>query len=229
KNMHRYPNLELVLSLVLALVLVFSPAAPRIHAAPQERGGNPGATHRDDPCDQLPDPLGEANGIDKKCPAGGSSSGIAKGDFNNEGFADLAIGEPGATVGGKDAAGDVIVIYGSANGLTINTSSVPGRQLWYEGRVPGTAEAGDLFGSALASGDFNGDGFSDLAIGVPGESTTKGGTHGGAVIIIYGSATGLTTTDSSVPAPKFLDLGQATPPSIGGVSWDFSNAHLGAS
>src|SRR5207247_517813 len=125
-------------------------------------------THRDDPCDQLPDPPGKANGIDKKCRAGGSSSGVAKGDFNGDGFADLAIGEPGATVGGHDGAGDVIVLYGSANGVT-----TAGRQLWYEGpdrHLPSTPAAGDNFGNALASGDFNGDGYSDLAIGIPGKA-----------------------------------------------------------
>src|SRR5207247_8297395 len=106
-------------------------------------------THRDDPCDQLPDPRGKALGIDKKCPPGGSSSGVAKGDFNGDGFADLAIGEPGATVGGHASAGDVIVIHGSGGGLTTSTAGIPGRQLWYEGRVPGTPAAGNLFGSAL--------------------------------------------------------------------------------
>ena len=35
--------------------------------------------------------------------------------------------------------------------------------------VAGTAETGDLFGSALEAGDFNGDGIDDLAVGAPGE------------------------------------------------------------
>src|ERR1041385_520346 len=113
--MHRHPKFEFALCLILAFVISFSPMVPRSYAAPQERGPNPGqgTVHRDDPCDQLPDPPGKALGIDKECPAGGSSSGVAKGDFNNDGFADLAIGEPGATVGGQAAAGDVIVLSGS--------------------------------------------------------------------------------------------------------------------
>jgi hypothetical protein len=91
-----------------------SPAAPK------------GITnHFDVPCDQLPDPAVQAPGIDKKCPPGGSSSGVAKGDFNGDGFADLAIGEPGATVDGYSSAGDVIVIYGSSGGLTTNTPGIP--------------------------------------------------------------------------------------------------------
>ena len=43
--------------------------------------------------------------------------------------------------------------------------------------------------------DFNGDGFADLAIGVPLEDTA-GNTNDGGVNVIYGSAGGLTATGS---------------------------------
>jgi hypothetical protein len=192
---------------LLVLTIALSPLARTTNAALQDRIAS-GGGHRDDPCTHLPDPPGRAHGIDKQCPAGGSSSGVAKGDFNGDGWADLAIGEPGATIGGAASAGDVMVILGSSTGLTTT-----GKQLWYEGRIPGTgtAAAGDLFGSALASGDFNGDGFSDLAIGIPGRSVTFQNTvydDWGRVAVIYGSANGLTTTDATVPAPKVLDLSQ---------------------
>ena len=88
-----------------------------------------------------------------------------QGDFNGDGFADLAVGAPGEDLGSPDA-GAVNVLYGSAAGLTS-----AGNQFWHQ-NSPGIAEradAGDLFGSALAAGDFNGDGFDDLAIGVPAE------------------------------------------------------------
>jgi hypothetical protein len=58
--------------------------------------------------------------------------------------------------------------------------------------IVGVAEADDFFGSALAAGDFNGDGFDDLAIGVPFESFAA--NFDGVVNVIYGSASGLTAT-----------------------------------
>jgi hypothetical protein len=121
------------------------PQLRRLNAAPQSDRAVENQNDRDDPCDHLPQPLGKANGIAKKCPPGGSSSGVAKGDFNGDGYADLAIGEPDAMIGGLASAGDVIVVYGSASGLT-NT----GKQLWYESRMGTSSNAGDMFGSALA-------------------------------------------------------------------------------
>ena len=53
-----------------------------------------------------------------------------------------------------------------------------------------------FFWFALAAGDFNHDGFCDLAIGISGKNVGTG-AGAGAVQILYGSAAGLTTT-----APK---------------------------
>jgi hypothetical protein len=52
--------------------------------------------------------------------------------------------------------------------------------------VPDTAEPNDAFGTALASGDFDCDGYADLAIGAPGES--KATADVGAVHILYGGS-----------------------------------------
>jgi hypothetical protein len=113
--------------------------------------------------------------------------GGASGDFNNDGFADLAIGVPGENA----AAGAVSVIYGDATGLS--TSRV-GDQLWTQDSagVQGDAEAGDNFGYAVAVGNFDDDAYDDLAIGVPYENLTT--TDAGRVNIIYGSSSGLSTT-----------------------------------
>lgn len=117
-------------------------------------------------------------------------------DFNGDGFDDLAIGTPMATVDGQANAGQVNVLYGSANGLTTT-----GSQLWTQNSpgVADAAEGNDYFGSTLASGDFNNDGYSDLVIGVHMEDLlTPAGTqnNAGAVHVLYGSATGLRASTS---------------------------------
>jgi hypothetical protein len=113
-------------------------------------------------------------------------------DFDNDGFADLAVGVPREGVGAADLAGAVNILQGSASGLT-----GAGSQLLVQGGggIPDTAEPFDFFGNTLAAGDFNNDGFIDLAIGAPGEDTATI-TDAGAVTVLYGSASGLSGTGS---------------------------------
>ncbi|HEX8103925.1 MAG TPA: proprotein convertase P-domain-containing protein [Solirubrobacteraceae bacterium] len=134
--------------------------------------------------------------------AGASVPGGAavRGDFNHDGYGDLAIGAPGETVDSSPEAGAVHVLYGAATGL-----STAGSQLWTQDSngVLEVSDSDDLFGSALATGDFDGDGFADLAIGVPGED--KGA---GAVNVLRGTPAGLTGTNSplwSQGSPGMLD------------------------
>lgn len=119
-------------------------------------------------------------------PAGGDNFGFATtaADFNGDSFDDLAVGVPNDD---PARAGAVNVIFGSASGLRS-----AGNQLWHQNSpgIRGVSEATDLFGYCLAGGDFDGDGFDDLAMGVPFEDVaTK--ANGGAVSVIYGSAGGL--------------------------------------
>src|SRR5688572_16924224 len=110
------------------------------------------------------------------------------GDFNNDGFADLAIGVPGEDVGDTDA-GAVAVLYGGPSGLR-----AAGDQFWHQDslNIAGDSSPGDRFGAALAVGDFNGDGIDDLAIGVPGDEVS-GNEDAGGITIIFGSLSGLIT------------------------------------
>ena len=115
---------------------------------------------------------------------------LAGGDFNNNGFDDLAIGAIGEDIGTIPDAGSVNVLYGSANRLTGT-----GNQQFFQGSggLVGTAEEGDLVGAALSTGDYDNDTFADLAIGAPFEDI---GTllDAGAIDTLYGSAGTLTTT-----------------------------------
>jgi hypothetical protein len=110
---------------------------------------------------------------------------LAAGDFDNDGFDDLAIGAPGESVGALSNAGAVNVLYGAGTGLTATDD-----QIWYQGLVQGGAESRDRFGEAVVAGDFDSDGYDDLAVGAPGEGV--GSERGaGAIHLILGSNIGL--------------------------------------
>jgi hypothetical protein len=79
-------------------------------------------------------------------------------------------------------------------------------------RNPDVPEFFDGFGFAVAAGDFNGDGFADLAAGVPSEDG-NGISDAGVVHVIYGSAAGLSSAGNQFwtqDSPGVLDDAEAT-------------------
>jgi hypothetical protein len=112
---------------------------------------------------------------------------ITAADFDDDGYDDLAIGIPGRSVGGDDNAGAVAIMFGASGGITgVRTSLISqDDSRWM------AAESGDRFGSALASGDFNADGFDDLAASAPDEGLS-GIRDAGTTNVFLGSGTGPT-------------------------------------
>ncbi|MDJ1136133.1 FG-GAP-like repeat-containing protein [Streptomyces iconiensis] len=112
----------------------------------------------------------------------------AIGDFDGDGFGDLAYRVPlgGVIEGPWSEPGSVKVVYGTAKGLGTRTATFTQAT----SGVPGANEEGDIFGTSLAAGDANGDGYDDLAAGVPGEAIgTK--DKAGSAVLLKGSKKGL--------------------------------------
>lgn len=119
------------------------------------------------------------------------------GDFDGDGLGDLVVGissEVLEDVVGRFAAGVVQILYGSTDGLTSRN------QLWTQDSPRILGQAGpDRFGVAVASGDFDGDRASDLAVAASSEPIPSTADNAaGMVNVIYGSATGLTAAGNQL-------------------------------
>jgi D-alanyl-D-alanine carboxypeptidase/FG-GAP repeat/FlgD Ig-like domain len=111
---------------------------------------------------------------------------VAAGDFNGDGYDDLAIGAPDEGVDGAVGAGAVIIMWGGLRGLDPAGTGI----LTSSGR-PGFV-AGAEFGYALAAADFDGDGYDDLMIGAPGAAPSAGMNDAGMVYSYHGGPAGFT-------------------------------------
>ncbi|MET8178036.1 FG-GAP and VCBS repeat-containing protein [Streptomyces sp. NPDC005336] len=86
--------------------------------------------------------------------------------------------------------GTIKVLYGSASGPSTTRTRVIDQNT---AGVPGINEDGDQFGSSLSAGDVNGDGYADVAVGIPDEDLDSV-KDAGSVVQLYGGAGGLTGT-----------------------------------
>ncbi|MFE1325133.1 FG-GAP-like repeat-containing protein [Streptomyces sp. NPDC058741] len=136
------------------------------------------------------------------------------GDFNGDGYRDVAIGAMSADVGTVQNAGAVVVLYGSSTGVSAARKTVITQN---SAGVPGTAEYGDRFGSSLATADLDRDGYSDLVVGAPHEAI--GDRDGvGSATVIWGGRSGL-YGGKGLPQPS--DLSEWGGFSSGAATGDF--------
>jgi len=101
------------------------------------------------------------------------------GDVDGDGYADLAVGAPWATLE-QHSEGAVAVFRGRPDGLRADPD-------W---SVRGQASEARLGKVVAGAGDVDGDGFRDLLVSVPGHRSA-GGTVG-RVLVYYGSSDGIT-------------------------------------
>lgn len=115
---------------------------------------------------------------------------LAAGDFDHDGVTDLAIGAPGeATTATNAGAGAVFFFRGFAHKASDARYGLIAWKNITQGTVGNAQEAGDNFGETLAAGDFNNDGRTDLAVGVPHESV--GTIKTGTVVVLHQDTAGV--------------------------------------
>ncbi len=113
---------------------------------------------------------------------------IASGDFDDDGYDDIAVSAPFEDDGDIVDSGSVTVVPGGPDGLV----SEEARTFTQADLVGQGTGPGDFFGWSVVSDDFDGDGHADLAVGAPGEDRGAA-ADSGAVHVLYGSPDGLTT------------------------------------
>ncbi|MCX0242885.1 FG-GAP and VCBS repeat-containing protein [Streptomyces drozdowiczii] len=135
--------------------------------------------------------------------AGGTATTTVREDFNGDGYQDVAVGSPQATVDGQLYAGYITIAYGSAQGLgpartTTIDQNTPG--------VPGEAGEGNGLGFQMVPADLDHDGLTDLAL-YSNEWLPELSNYG-SVIVLWGRTGGMTGKDSvRIPGPESGEMG----------------------
>ncbi len=115
-------------------------------------------------------------------------------DMNGDGLDDMVVSAPGEANSGNKNVGAVYIVYGKVGG----SAAFPSLNDLDAMVTAGTAKkltgaaAKEYFGSSVSTGDFNGDGIGDVAIGAAGVATSAGATY-----VSYGQTAGFTQVGST--------------------------------
>jgi hypothetical protein len=121
----------------------------------------------------------------------------AIGDLDGDGYGDFVGGDARELYGTKEG-GLITVTYGGPDGVSATRPSAEYNQA--SPGIPGIAEKHDHWGQAIEVADADRDGFADILVGAPWETATDpvATKKSGAVTVLRGSASGMTTAGSGV-------------------------------
>ena len=148
--------------------------------------------------------------------SGTSVSGA--GDVNGDGFDDIIIGAPGYSSEGSSVPGNAFVLFGKASGFgaSVNLTSLTASDgIKFVGPTTTYADAGY---SVSAAGDVDGDGFDDVAIGLPYVNIDP--NTGGKTFVIFGGEFGGTVTNLGTTGAESFTGTTAAEVMIGGQGND---------
>lgn len=130
-----------------------------------------------------------------------AAGAVAVADLNGDGVDDLVVGARYADPHGRINAGQAFVVYGgsSTQGTVFLIDT-------YAGPTLRGAAALDQFGEAIAAGDFNDDGWDDLAVGASWVDAA-GRADSGAVYLFLGTGAGFPSIDLATQSASVTVLG----------------------
>ncbi len=107
------------------------------------------------------------------------------GDFNADGFDDFAYNNPYANSNGLIENGQATIYFGASTGPNTTQADI----------IINGESSEDRLSSGIAVGDYNGDGYDDLALGIPGfDALGNDSDDHGKVEIYLGNSNGLSNT-----------------------------------
>ncbi len=137
---------------------------------------------------------------------------FAHGDFNGDGFQDVAVGVPFATISGADYGGRVHVYFGGTSGL----AAAP------DVTIEGLPQS-SYFGLSLVAMRWDGDGFDDLVVGAPLSEGING-----QVFVFSGGASFAPT--SYLDASVVIGINPANPGddafNVSGLGWTLASGRF---